>query len=98
MPHNNSVTYALTRGDDVAANTLQQRKLDGGVEYFMVCARCDGQFTRPHFDDVFRAARLFGRAQPADTSTIPVICDCGYEHPGHPEGETGCGNAWEILR
>jgi hypothetical protein len=44
--------------------------------------------------------RLLGRPgrQPSPPDQeVPMFCSCRAEHPGRPEGRTGCGAYWNLA-
>ena len=68
------------------------------------CPRCDALLELPVVDTMFQGMRtvsdLFHRrwtTSPADDHVEPMICLCEDEHPGRPEGRTGCGAYWTLL-
>lgn len=52
------------------------------------CPNCRAEFV--HVEPVFLIRGV--RAQ-----DVEVICDCGYQHEGAPDGETGCGRSWTLT-
>ena len=56
------------------------------------CPRCthDTMFSVPF-------ARPDASAQPVrgvSAATFTMYCECGYPHPGHPDGDNSCGAYW----
>ncbi|MER7955972.1 MULTISPECIES: hypothetical protein [unclassified Streptomyces] len=62
---------------------------DGAAVLRGPCPRCGVSLEVPAFDEVVRAV---GGGDP-----LLVVCDCRQEHPGRPDGRTGCGAYWNFL-
>ncbi|MFH8926421.1 hypothetical protein ACH4D4_05145 [Streptomyces pristinaespiralis] len=53
------------------------------------CPRCGTSLEVTAFDEVVRGV---GGADP-----LLVLCDCREDHPGRPDGRSGCGAYWNFL-
>jgi hypothetical protein len=67
------------------------------------CPQCRGEMRVLLPADVVKGARGIDwfRPRPAPAATeaepVPIICECGLDHPGRPEGEDGCGAYWSLI-
>jgi hypothetical protein len=67
------------------------------------CPRCATLIDIPVVQSIFRGFHFPGGWPTARHGTAtepahnePMICTCGDEHPGRPEGRQGCGAYWIL--
>jgi hypothetical protein len=94
--HRNAEKYLLTRLADIPISAVEQRPVEGGVEFSVMCGRCHGSFTVLQFDRVHLSG-FVARTRTSGLEPVPVVCECGMGHENHPPDETGCGAVWEIV-
>ncbi|NDK90048.1 hypothetical protein GYA93_10710 [Gordonia desulfuricans] len=93
--------YIHTGGDPRGWSVTAARNFTGianpsadGVTATGSCPRCGHPMQTSLTDTVYRNVAPGGGT--ADTG-VAMVCGCRTDHPGHPEGESGCG-AWWSLR
>lgn len=93
MPYENKVF------EDVPAADCNPQPIVDGTEYSVACPACFGHFSVQDFNGTYRV-RIFGRRESRPAETVPVVCECGFDHPDRPAEETfyGCGAAWRLTR
>ncbi|WP_143014900.1 hypothetical protein [Glycomyces harbinensis] len=88
--------YSLTRLADVSAGSMPQAKVAGGIEYTVICRRCNGSFKVMNYEGQYLSG--FGARKKATApQPIGVVCDCGLDHKNRPAGSAGCGAVWDIV-
>jgi hypothetical protein len=82
----------ITRSNWKPAFTREQAGL--ALVFTGKCPSCthDTMFSVP-FARPDASAQTY-RSGPAATFTM--YCECGYPHPGHPEGDNSCGAYWSY--
>src|SRR5512132_1718794 len=55
------------------------------------CPRCNHQTS---FSVPFTRPDSAGQTVRGVPETFTMYCECGYPHPGHPDGDNSCGAYW----
>jgi hypothetical protein len=93
------IEYTERLGAPVPAQECSPQEVAGTTRYSLVCFQCHGQFEIEDDTPLYRG-RLWGGKATRPEGDISVVCECGYEHPGRPEGNKtfGCGAVWRLTR
>jgi hypothetical protein len=99
--------YREITEDRYASSAAEQFKVEEAEPGTLVlsgpCPRCGWVMEVPVVDSIFTTTRgiRFWRRRPhaaaAESYVEPMVCDCDEDHPGRPEGLSGCGAYWTLT-
>ena len=92
-----AVDFQMRVAGDMPASDCSPVQLAGGTRYAVTCPVCGGGFEVEQSSLNYRAG-LSGHEIGSPTA-IPVVCECGVDHPHRPTSElfVGCGTAWRLA-
>lgn len=98
MQHKDNETYQERRCADQPAQQCSPQQTIDGTTYSVTCPTCAGNFSVEEPNSTYRLRRSDKEA--LAPRPVPVVCECGFAHPGRPSEEAvvGCGSAWQLTQ
>lgn len=93
-----------TYSESAAKNFTVTEAAPGTLVLRGPCPRCAAIIETPVVSSIFRSSRSLADWLPRRAPEIagsdwvePMMCTCEDEHPGRPQGRTGCGAHWTLT-